>query len=224
MLPIVWQSDSLIAINKPSGLPSQAAAGIESVETRIRLQLNLDAGYLALPHRLDRSVSGLLLVALTKKTARLISQQFESRMIVKSYLAIVRGHAKVEPLIWIDRLKKVKDEARAEISDQDDPDGRRCETRVESLGVDAGIGQSVLRLHPHTGRMHQLRVQASARGIPILGDTLYGGDPWPGEHDRIALHAEKLEFRHPKTGIQTQVRCLPDWLNEFGLDDPAISM
>ncbi|MCO8121222.1 RluA family pseudouridine synthase [Stieleria sp. TO1_6] len=228
-IELIWESDLAIAINKPAGLPTQAAVGIESVETRLTLQLDRGDGYLAFPHRLDRAVSGVLLVALTKRAARLLSAQFASRKTAKSYLAIVEGQCDVQQR-WDDDLRKIDGKPQAEICDADDAGARHASTDVTTLRVDHSNNRTLLRLDPITGRMHQLRLQTAHRGHPIIGDVLYGAHDIAGSDiagsgiatDRILLHAQRLGFHDPASGkrLLVEANCaFADFLAEC--DDDA---
>ena len=91
-IELIWEGQSAIAVNKPAGLSTQAPQEIESLESRLKEEIGRTQQYIAFPHRLDRVVSGVILVALTKKAARLLSAQFASRKTRKRYLAVVEGH------------------------------------------------------------------------------------------------------------------------------------
>ncbi len=215
---LLFERSGVLALAKPAGLATQAPPGIPSVEAWVRRLLYgaAAAGYVGVPHRLDRAVSGVLLMTATPRAARKLSRQFERREVAKAYRALVepRGtewHA-TEPVEWRDHVEKVADEARARIAPADAPHAREALTRARLLarltGPTAGC-RLLLGLEPHTGRMHQLRLQAAVRGLPIVGDRLY--DPaadqqWCGPaaaDDReppIALHAERIRYHDPDTG------------------------
>ncbi|MEO1524233.1 MAG: RluA family pseudouridine synthase [Planctomycetota bacterium] len=200
-IEVLWESEQAIAINKPAGIATQSPAQFESVESRLRQQLGREEHYLAFPHRLDRWVSGVLLVALTKRAARLLSGQFETRKTTKRYLAMVEGLLDGEHR-WEDSLRKIAGQPQVQV-DTDHPDAKTTLTLVRSLRTFPDADRSLLELSPVTGRMHQLRVQAGSRGNPIVGDTLYGA--METETARILLHASQLEFHHPINGKRTLV-------------------
>src|SRR5262249_23122264 len=156
------------------------------------------AVYLGLPHRLDRPVSGVIVLAKTKKGARKISKQFERRKVGKLYWAAVEGFVEPAAGMWTDYLRKIPGEARVEIVAQDHPEAQHAMLRFRKLG-DTPHG-SWLELEPETGRMHQIRVQAASRGWPVLGDAQYGSQIAFGPPDEdprkraIALHARTLSF------------------------------
>lgn len=223
-IELLWESAQAIAVEKPAGIATQAPQGIESLESMLRTQLRRQDSYLAFPHRLDRVVSGVVLVALTKKAARLLSGQFASRKTTKQYTAVVSGRcgdwktaAGESPNdCWEDYLRKIPATSQAEPCDASAEGAKLARTLVLGATPLAEPDRTRLVLQPITGRMHQLRVQTAMRGCAIVGDRLYEPlaancrpqtEPpvatpcpdriWP---DRILLHASRLEFHDPATG------------------------
>lgn len=239
-IPVIWQSTACCVVAKPAGLPTQAPPAYPSLESHLRRQFS---GYLALPHRLDRPVSGCLLAATTKRAARLLSQQFESRKVAKHYLAWVSGQLPGDQHRWHDRICKIAGQAKAQLvsdtTSESDASGetqpKEAITQVRVLRRES-IG-TLLLLQPLTGRMHQLRLQCSARGCPILGDRLYGSETdfmAAGDGSTklkngagvacesiavleppIALHAWQLQFCDPLNGAATTVQWLPLWYGAY---------
>ncbi len=220
---VIAEASGVVAIQKPPGLATQAPPGIPSVETwlRDRLHGGDPRGYVGVPHRLDRAVSGVLLMAATPRAARKLSRQFERREVAKTYLAVVGGAATAtEPLPfgdgaeWRDAVEKVPEEARSRIVAADGAGGREAVTRVVRLPCrDAASSDWLLRMEPLTGRMHQLRLQAAARGMPIVGDVLYGGRPLAGGGDDrerpILLHAWRIAYDDPDTDERITIEAPP---------------
>jgi 23S rRNA pseudouridine1911/1915/1917 synthase len=222
-LEILFEDDHCLVLNKPAGLSTQAARGIDSLELRVRAYLqslvNADmlywqsdptgeapTVYLGVPHRLDRPVSGVIVLAKTKKGARKISKQFERRQVRKLYWAAVEKVVQPESGTWIDWLRKAPDEARVETVEENHPEGQRAVLHYRTLGrTQHG---SWLEIELETGRMHQIRVQAASRGLSVLGDVQYGsgtvfGPPCDDFRLRhIALHARLLSFARPVTQEQ----------------------
>jgi len=214
-LEILWQDNLALVVNKPAGLLTQAPAEIESLESRLRALPNLGT-YLAFAHRIDRPVSGAVLIARNVRAARRFGEQFQSRKIGKTYLAIVAGQVKPWTGEWIDWMRKIPGQAQAEIVAPDAPGARQAILNyqvIQSLCLPSGHPASVLEIELQTGRMHQIRLQCAARGFPLLGDALYQSPPLHGfgaevtsDRERlIALHARRLTFHHPKTGVRTTV-------------------
>ena len=220
------ERSGVVAIAKPSGLATQAPPGLPSVEAWLRGLLPAGA-YLGVPHRLDRAVSGVLLMATTPRAARQLSRQFQRRQITKTYVAILAAGAVTKPVAgetieWRDRIAKCPDVAQARVVGADDPTGREAVTVARTLG-EVEPGRWLVELAPVTGRMHQLRVQAAARGMPVVGDTLYGGPalscgpplkggpafepigPADTRQQPIALHALAIRFRDPDADEEVAV-------------------
>ena len=214
---ILREGSGVVAILKPVGLATQAPPGIESVEQWLRDRLGRDAsGYLGVPHRLDRAVSGVVLMAATPRAARKLSRQFEGREIAKTYIAVVETGAAAKETLpgadaveWRDLLRKVPEEARSEIVDSQALAAREAITHaswIDCAGRDEG--KRLLKLMPVTGRMHQLRLQAASRGLPIVGDELYGGPPLGDGDERerpILLHAWRIDYADPDSGERITV-------------------
>jgi 23S rRNA pseudouridine1911/1915/1917 synthase len=219
-LEILFEDEHCLVVNKPSGLSTQAPRSIDSLEVRVRAYLqsivNADMAYwqcdpsgqapevyLGLPHRLDRPVSGVIVLAKTKKGARKISSQFERRLVEKKYWALVEGCVEPATGTWTDFLRKIPDEAKAEIIPPDHLDAQQAVLHYRTLG--ATPHGSWLEIELETGRMHQIRLQAASRGFPVLGDALYGsrvpfGPQFEDQRLRaIALHAQSLSFTQPLT-------------------------
>ncbi len=205
---ILYEEGPCLVIVKPGGVLTQAPPHIDSLELRIKDFLRQRDGktgrvYLGVPHRLDRPVSGLMVFAKHVRAARRLSEQFEGRLVRKVYWSILEGTVQPVEGKWQDYLRKVPDEARAEVVDRNHPDGRIAILHYRVLKT--SNGRSLVEIELETGRTHQIRVQAASRGHPIVGDSQYGSTTTFGpavEDPRerwIALHARRLAFRHPMT-------------------------
>src|SRR5262249_44740230 len=139
--------------------------------------------------------------ARNSKAARRLAEMFRDRRVTKEYWAAVAGSLEPAAGIWENWLRKVENEARAEVTGADLPGARFARTRFRVLT--ASSDHSLVEMIPETGRMHQLRLQAALAGVPVLGDALYGssasfGPPAESPRDRIiALHARRLTIQHP---------------------------
>jgi 23S rRNA pseudouridine1911/1915/1917 synthase len=234
-LEILYDDGPCLVVNKRSGLLTQAPAGIDSLEVRVKDFFRQREGkpasakiYLGLPHRLDRPVSGAIVLARHVRAARKLSSQFENRAVHKVYWALVEGRVEPEEGTWTDTLHKQHGMAQVEVVSHDHPDGKEavlhyrvCNKGVRTLfperprptsGRCSCFAQkspdpfiSWLEIRLETGRMHQIRVQAASRGHAILGDSQYGGQipfgiQYEDLRDRaIGLHARQLAFLHPMT-------------------------
>jgi 23S rRNA-/tRNA-specific pseudouridylate synthase len=191
-IKILWDGNAALVVHKPAGIATQAANGIKSLETVLRTQLAERTDYLAFPHRLDRPVSGVILVATRKRAARLLSDQFASRKVIKTYLAWVTGKVESQHLgLWVDHLRKVTQRSHTEIVQPGSEGARVAETRASLRLYDYATNRSLLELSPLTGRMHQLRLQTAHRGFPIIGDWQYGGQKMVDESGNFAAEMGK---------------------------------
>jgi 23S rRNA pseudouridine1911/1915/1917 synthase len=202
--------DNWVAINKPGGVLTQAPPGIDSVELRLyrwrqqRAAGSEEATYVGVPHRLDRPVSGVMLLGLSRNMTRRLAELFQRREVSKYYWAVVEGDVPDDAGSWSDFMRKIPDEARSEIVPAEHPDAQVAILNYRVLGRAAGL--SWLRIDLETGRTHQIRLQCASRGWPILGDELYGavrafGPQTADLRERwIGLHARRLSFREPGAG------------------------
>jgi 23S rRNA pseudouridine1911/1915/1917 synthase len=205
---ILLEDGPVLVVDKPGGLLTQAPPGIDSLETRVKRFLKVRDDkpgkvYLAVTHRLDRPVSGAIILAKHVRAAQRIGKQFEERRIEKVYWAVVEGEIAEESGTWSDYLRKIPDQPRSEVVPHDHPEGKIAILNYRVLGRDSG--RTWLEIELVTGRTHQIRVQASSRGTPVLGDFFYGavssfGPASDDERERIiALHARRTAFEHPMT-------------------------
>ncbi len=191
-IPIVYEDDHLLVVNKPAGLLSVPGRTPELQDCLWhRLQVQIPASEILLVHRLDRDTSGLMLFAKDKQTQGNLGRQFEARRIHKEYVAKVHGALPEEA--------GVVDGAIRKDWTQNDPPvyficrekGKTAVTRYQVEKAEGGC--SWVRLFPETGRSHQLRVHLLSLGCPIVGDPIYS----PGDGAaRMYLHAERIEFYH----------------------------
>ncbi len=230
-LTVLYEDNHCLAVAKPAPLLTQAPPGVPSLEAMARAHLKdryhkTGRVYLGIPHRLDRPVSGVVLFARSSKAARRLAEQFRDRSVRKVYWALVEGDVRPDEGTWEDWLLKVQDESRALVVAPETPGGRPATLRYRRLAGDGGC--TLLEIEPQTGRMHQIRVQAAARGWPVLGDVLYGsrrlfGPPAEGRDRVIALHARSLTFLHPILYEPVTVAAAPpeSWRDSLAALHPA---
>jgi 23S rRNA pseudouridine1911/1915/1917 synthase len=229
-LIVLYEDKDCLAVAKPAPLLTQGVpAGIPTLEAMVKDYIKEKYHkpgnvYLGIPHRLDRPVSGVVLFARNSKAAQRLAEQFENRQVAKVYWGMVEGTVEPETGIWLDWVRKIKEESRSEIVTEETPEARRAEMGYRCLER-TGQGD-LLEFIPATGRMHQIRLQTATRGWPIRGDVLYGsklpfGPEGPLPRDRIiALHARSLTFLHPvRYEPITVVAPLPPSWNELRLAD-----
>ena len=220
MLEIIYQDEYYIAINKPSGLLVHRS-NIDKYETRFAIQMLRDQiGQRVYPvHRIDKPTSGILLFGLDKEAAAIMHQQFIDRRVCKSYLAIVRGFTPDN--LAIDHPVK-------SITDKYEKPGsatKEAFTQLKTLAkkefdfcVDSkypASRYSLVKLHPRTGRRHQLRYHMKHIAHPIIGDAKYG----KGIHNRyfkekfqcnrLLLAATGLSFYHPYSAESVTISAMP---------------
>ncbi len=197
-LPIIYEDEWLIVVNKPAGLlsvPGRYADRQDSVWSRL-CNILPDGMTLASVHRLDQETSGILLLARDRQSHRQLSQQFQQRQVHKVYEALLAGFVEVEqgtielPL-WGDPENRPYQQV----------DWRQGLPSLTQFQVMAREGDYTrVEFTPLTGRSHQLRVHAAdvqGLGITILGDRLYG---CCANANRLHLHARELSFEHPRSG------------------------
>ena len=200
-LETVYEDDYLLVVNKPAGMLSvPGKTGQASVLTLLQERYP-DATGPILVHRLDMATSGLLLAAKDKDTHALLQKQFEGRTVKKRYIALLEGIPQAEPKGFI-RLPLRPDFDNRPLQMVCYEYGKPAVTRYEIM--DTENDRTRMAFYPETGRTHQLRVHAAhpeGLNCPIVGDPLYGQPA-----DRLHLHAERLEFRHPVTGQRLQIQ------------------
>lgn len=220
---IILEDGPILAVNKPVGLATEAPPGIPSLVEWVKSHLKereQKAGrvYLGVPHRLDRPVSGVVVFTKNSKAAARMAEQFRDRQVKKEYLAVVEGVPDPLAGTLVHWTAKNEGEAKARIVEPLHPNGRECLLRYETLmAFEFG---TLLRIELGTGRFHQIRIQMSASGWPVVGDVPYGskstlhqlGSPSelrtlnselsrnenePSEDGPLLLHAWRLTFYHP---------------------------
>jgi 23S rRNA pseudouridine1911/1915/1917 synthase len=204
----LYHDDAVVAINKPVGLVAVPVKGSDarSALSMICEELRPIRRRAFVVHRIDRFTSGVMLFALTEADRDVLVKQFIAHTPVREYLAVVRGQPSEREGTLVHHLRR--DGMLQKLTTERDPNGARAELRYR---VERPLtGASLVRVALVTGLQNQIRVQFSSIGHPVVGDRKY--QPKEAEERRIgrvALHASKLEFRHPRTGEAVSVECDP---------------
>jgi 23S rRNA pseudouridine1911/1915/1917 synthase len=202
-LPIIYEDEHVLVLNKPAGVLTHAKGELSEEFTvadfvRSKMKERDTTNRPGIVHRLDRDTSGIIICSKDNETKGQLQKQFQDRKAHKTYLAIVRGVPKKSSAtldLPIERNPKKPSTHRVGVN------GRHAITRYEVLASNGTF--SVVRLHPETGRTHQIRVHMAYIGTPIVGDRLYGSEKSP--INRLCLHAEALEITIPTSRRETFV-------------------
>jgi 23S rRNA pseudouridine1911/1915/1917 synthase len=197
---ILYEDNHLLIVNKAAGVLVQGdqTGDIPLVEhCKAYLKEKYDkpgAVFLGVVHRLDRPVSGVVVLARTSKALSRMNKLFSDRETTKTYFAIVQNRPPAGEGTLVNWL--IKDEARNKTTsyDTDTPGAMRAELNYRLLRPTDRYW--LLQVNPLTGRPHQIRVQLSTVGCPIVGDLKYGAEK-ASDNPGIYLHARRLEFVHP---------------------------
>lgn len=205
-LEILMENENYLVINKAAGLNVERLAYIQdSVEGRVEdylRQTGVKKPFAGIVHRLDRPVTGVLLIARKKSILKQLNEQFRLKTIRKEYHAGVCPGPDTQNGVLKHWLIKDQKRKRAWAYDHPVEGAQEAALTFEKIkGLGAGV---VLRILPTGGKFHQIRVQLSAAGWPILGDHKYGASE-PYRIDTIALHAAVLAFEDPISGAKIEV-------------------
>ncbi len=216
---LLYKDDDLFIFNKPAGLAVQAGTGHDdNLATRLAIHCKADTFRPTPAHRLDRDTSGIILVARSYSMLHQLHEAFREREgIIKEYLAWVSGS-------WPHDTPQLLEDKMAKVAD-----ANGYERMVVGQGADAACTVTLLHRYPtrslvlvrlHTGLTHQIRVQLSSRGFPLMGDVKYGGPAVQASTQQngvakgnsMMLHAVRV--RLPWGDVHT---CLPDWTGTHAL-------
>ena len=191
MIEILYADDRVLVCVKPAGVLSTDEPG--GLPELLRNQLNDPSAVLRTVHRLDRAVSGLIVLARTSRAAADLSAQIRAGGFEKEYMAVVHGELEEQgrftDLLYRDKARRMT--LVVEFAGEDVQ-----EAILDYHCVRKSKSKSIARIRLHTGRTHQIRVQFSSRGYPLIGDKKYGR----GETCPIGLWSCRLAFDHPRSG------------------------
>lgn len=210
-LPILYEDNDCVVINKPAGVLTHTAGAFNpeaTVATFLRNRIADMGGERAgIVHRLDRATSGVIIGAKTTRALSILQKQFGDRTTKKTYIAIVEGHLKQDEAI-IDM--PIERNPKAPATFRVGANGKTAATHYKVVQTNAVA--SLVELKPETGRTHQLRVHLAQIGHPIINDPLYG----KGQHgDRLYLHALSLELTLPNGEHRVFTAPLPPEFAEY---------
>ena len=197
----------VLSTDEPGGVPELARAALGDPEACVRTV-----------HRLDRVVSGLMVLARTPEAASELSRQIREQAFQKTYLAVVHGHPAEKRGTMVDLLRRDPKERKTYVTTVPGKDVREA---ILDYAVLAEVEDlSLVRIVLRTGRTHQIRAQFSSRNLPLWGDRKYSllEDCGP-----IALWSHRLAFRHPSTGLEVTFSLEPPlrqpWTRFYGMEE-----
>ena len=206
--PVLYLDNHLLAVYKPSGLLVQGDRtgdvclqdlGKQWLKARYHKPGNV---FLAMVHRLDRPVAGVVLFARTSKAASRLSKQFRERTVKKQYLAVVHGKVRKGSGRLADHIERIHRASRIVAK----PTNVSQEARLRYDVLEKNKNQSLLQIVLETGRRHQIRVQLANMGHPILGDLRYGAHKHFPDR-QVALLSHLLTVDHPTRGERLKLTC-----------------
>jgi len=216
-LPVVFEDDDLLAVNKPAGLPVLPGGGfLERTVVRLLRSGSPHLRTVAPVHCLDRGTSGLLLLGKNRETLSALGRALQARKVSRLYLAVLDGLVAENEFSVSMAIGLVPHEAASAA-------GKPSRTDFHVLDRDPVARTSLVLATPHTGRTHQIRIHAAVAGHPLSGEPFYvpSGlwDPdaaaQPGAHIPLPggcgfrLHAWQMTFTHPRSGSAVRLVCPP---------------
>lgn len=240
---ILYEDSHILVCRKPAGLAVQSARpGAPDMESLLKNYLAADGGsgrrdnsasgkknefretsgipWIAVVHRLDQPVEGVLVFAKTLPAAKDLSRQIAAGEMTKIYLAVTCGTVPAKEGILEDYLKKDGRTNTSAVVPKGTPGSKRAVLSYEVL-EELPAGNKLLRIHLQTGRHHQIRVQLAHAGMPLLGDRKYGS-PETSVYP-LALCAHSLTFRHPATKKTMNFCVLPEGAGFHGFQEISSS-
>jgi 23S rRNA pseudouridine1911/1915/1917 synthase len=220
-MEILFEDNHLLVVNKPAGMATMGDPGEPTVHhwgcEYLRQKYQKPGRvFLGIVSRLDKPTTGALVLARTSKAASRLTEQFAAKSestshrqgkyepAQKVYLAIVAGHLKVDET-WQDHCVHDDASEKMRVVDSSVPGAKVARCRVRTLA--ANEQHSLVAIHLHTGRKHQIRFQAASRGYPVVGEFKYASGP--SSDDGMFLHSWILEVTHPTRAEQISVVAPP---------------
>ena len=201
-MEIVYQDKRILVAVKPAGVLSTDEPG--GMPELLRRELGDEKACVRTVHRLDQTVSGLMVFARSREASRILSAQMANREFHKEYLAVIHGVPEKPSGTFTDLLLRRKEERKTYVVTN--PQKGAQEAVLDYEVIETKDDFSLVKIQLHTGRTHQIRVQFSSRGLPLAGDRKYGIEDGI---DNIALWSHCLRFSHPETGEVMDFSMMP---------------
>lgn len=211
-LKVIYEDNHIIVVEKPVNIPSQGDKTgdvdlLTIVKQYIKEKYQKPGNvYVGLVHRLDRPVGGVMVFAKTSKAASRLSNQVREKQFQKTYITIVNGKMEQNQGTLEDYLLKDERNNKSKVAIEGIKNSKLAVLDYEVLKYDEQLDLSVLKIHLHTGRHHQIRVQLSSRNHSIYGDQKYGGR---GHGKQLTLWAYELKVFHPTSNEELTFYSLP---------------
>jgi len=215
---ILYEDNHIIVVIKPVNVLVQSDDTndldlLTMIKNYLKEKYNkLGNVYLGLVHRLDRPVGGVMVFAKTSKAAARLSEQVRVKEFEKKYLVVVNGKVTPKKGELEDYLLKNEKKNMSKVVPEGTKNSKYANLEYEVLKYNEEIDLSVVKVHLHTGRHHQIRVQFSSRNHSIYGDQKYGGR---GHGKQIALWAYSLSFIHPVSKERMEFHVLPEKIGSW---------
>ncbi|NLJ71154.1 MAG: RluA family pseudouridine synthase [Clostridiaceae bacterium] len=207
-IPIIFEDNHLIVVEKPVGLLSQEDQSgdpdlLNIIKEYLRIKYNKPgAAWLGLVHRLDRPIGGLMVFAKTSKAASRLSAQIREHQFVRKYVAVIHKKPELKNAVWSDFISRNKVQGKYIVISQPDKSHQtkyqKCELSYQLQDYLSESDLSLIEVDLKTGRSHQIRAQMRAHHHPLVGDRLYGKiTDLDRNTDGPALYASFIQFKHP---------------------------
>lgn len=221
-LPVLYEDEDLLAVNKPAGLPVLPGGGfLENTAIWLLRRRSLDWRNLSPIHCLDRGTSGLLLLGKNRPALSALGRAFQKRRVAHPYLAVLEGLVAEDQFSIETPIGPVLHPRLGPVYAAS-ADGKPSRTDFRVLDRDEPSRATLVQAEPHTGRTHQIRIHAAVAHHPLVGEPFYvAGGRWDEEAAKSAdaiplpgtcgfrLHAWQMAFEHPRTGSMVRLICPP---------------
>ncbi len=202
MIEILYRDEYLTVVIKPIGYISED--GERSVPSLIREELGAPDAYVGTVHRLDKNVGGLMVYSLRHDVAGKLTEALSHPDAGKEYLALLTGTPEKDEDILTDLLYHDRSKNKTYVVKRKRAGVKEAKLSYKEVKVENG--RALVSVKLYTGRTHQIRAQFASRGLPLVGDSRYGG----GKGEPM-LYSYRLTFIHPKNGKKMEFESYPEW-------------